>query len=152
MHGPRCNCGKRGCIETLAAGPGIARRARQKLSGFSNSLMLEMAGGKLEEVSSHHVAKSYAQGDQAAGEVMNETLDMLAYWLGTIIDLLEPEVIVVGGGVSLMLAPFFEEIRERWKGACLNPEPLSIPLVPARYGEDAGIAGAAALCEMAGHS
>jgi len=100
----------------------------------------------------HHVAKAYAQGDQAAGEVMNETLDMLAYWLGTIIDLLEPEVIVVGGGVSLMLAPFFEEIRERWKGACLNPEPLSIPLVPARYGEDAGIAGAAALCEIAGRS
>ena len=152
IYGPRCNCGKRGCIETLAAGPGIARRAREKLSGFSNSLMLEMAGGKLEEVSSHHVAKAYAQGDQAAGEVMNETLDMLAYWLGTIIDLLEPEVIVVGGGVSLMLAPFFEEIRERWKGACLNPEPLSIPLVPARYGEDAGIAGAAALCEIAGRS
>lgn len=152
IHGPRCNCGKRGCIETLAAGPGIARRARQKLSAFPNSLLLEMAGGNPEEVTSHMVAKAYAKGDQAAREVMQETLDMLAYWLGTIIDLLDPDVIVVGGGVSLMLGPFLNDIRERWKGACLNPDPMSIPLVQARYGEDAGIAGAAALCELGGHS
>jgi glucokinase len=146
MHGPRCNCGKRGCIETLAAGPGIARRALQKLAAFPNSLMKEMANGKGDEVTSHIVAKAYAKGDPAAAEVLAETLDMLAYWLGNIIDLLEPDVIVVGGGVSLMLTPFLHEIRERWKGACLNPAPLSIPLVQARYGEDAGIAGAAALC------
>lgn len=151
-HGPRCNCGKRGCIETLAAGPGIARRARQKLRAFPDSLVKELAGGKEEEVTSQHVAKAYAQGDAAARDVMAETLDMLAYWLGNIIDLLEPDVIVVGGGVSLMLSPFFEEIRERWKGACLNPSPLSIPLIPARYGEDAGIAGAAALCDLERHS
>jgi glucokinase len=152
MHGPRCNCGKRGCVETLAAGPGIARRARQKLAAFPSSLMKELADSKDRGVTSQHVAKAYASGDAAARQVMAETLDMLAYWLGNIIDLLEPDVIVVGGGVSLMLAPFFEEIRERWKGACLNPAPLSIPLVQARYGEDAGIAGAAALCGMTEHS
>jgi glucokinase len=146
IHGPRCNCGKRGCIETLAAGPGIARHARQKLSAFPNSLMKEMVGGKETDISSHIVDKAYAAGDPAAREVITETLDMLAYWLGNIIDLLEPDVIVVGGGVSLMLAPFLSEIRERWRGSCANPEPDSIPLVPARYGEDAGIAGAGALC------
>lgn len=114
--------------------------------------MKKLAGGKEEEVTSQHVAKAYAQGDAAARDVMVETLDMLAYWLGNIIDLLEPDVIVVGGGVSLMLSPFFEEMRGRWKGACLNPSPLSIPLIPARYGEDAGIAGAAALCDLERHS
>jgi glucokinase len=149
MQGPRCNCGKRGCIEALAAGPGIARRARQKLTAFPKSLMLEMAGGDAEKVTSHVVAKAYAQGDEAAREVLKETLDMLAYWLGNVIDLLEPDVIVVGGGVSLMLAPFLNEIRERWKGACANPQPMDTPLLPARYGEDAGIAGAAALWEIA---
>ena len=148
INGPRCNCGKRGCIETLASGTGIARRARQKLATFPNSLMLELAGGDAQAVNSHTVAKAYAKGDEAAREVLRETLDMLAYWLGTIIDLLEPDVIVVGGGASLMLAPFLNEIRERWKGACLNPAPMETPLLPARYGEDAGIAGAAALCEI----
>lgn len=148
IHGPVCNCGKRGCIETLAAGPAIARRARQKLPAFPKSVLHEMAGGEPQKVTSHMVAKAYALGDEAAKAVMGETLDLLAYWLGNIIDLLEPEVIIIGGGVSLMLAPFLQEIRDRWKGACLNPAPLEIPLVIARYGEDAGIAGAAALCVM----
>jgi glucokinase len=148
IHGPICNCGKRGCIETLAAGPAIARRARQKLSEYPNSVLREMCAGNPQSLTSHMVAKAYGMADQAAREVMNETINLLAYWLGNIIDLLEPDVILIGGGASLMLVPFLEEIRARWKGACLNPAPLNIPLLPAHYGEDAGIAGAAALCEM----
>ena len=145
--GPVCNCGKRGCIETLAAGPAIAQRARQKLARNSNSVLLEMAGGDIQRVSSQMVGRAHAEGDRVATEVMRETLDLLAYWLGSIIDLLEPDIIVIGGGVSSLLAPFLDEIRERWRGTCINPAPLSIPLVLAHYGEDAGIAGAAALCD-----
>jgi glucokinase len=147
-NGPLCNCGKRGCIETLAAGPAIARRARHKLAQNPRSLLLEMAGGNVQTVNSEMVGKALAAGDSVAKEVMRETLDLLAYWLGNIIDLLEPDIVVIGGGVSSLLAPFLEEIRQRWQGACLNPRPLDIPLVLARYGEDAGIAGAAALCEV----
>jgi glucokinase len=145
--GPVCNCGKRGCIETLAAGPAIARRARKKLEQNPNSLLWEMAGGDMQKVSSEMVGRAHIAGDPVAQEVMKETLDLLAYWLGNIIDLLEPDIIVVGGGVSSLLAPYLEEIRDRWRGACLNPDPLNIPLVPGHYREDAGIAGAAALCE-----
>jgi glucokinase len=154
LHGPQCACGKRGCIETLAAGPAIARRARTKLAAqtasggdSTKSALLAMAGGKADAVTSEMVAKSYAAGDALAKEVMQETLDLLAYWLGNVIDLLEPDVIVIGGGVSSMLAPFLEEIRERWIGACLSPYPHETPLVLAHYKEDAGIAGAAALCD-----
>lgn len=146
-NGPVCNCGKRGCIETLAAGPAIARRAHQKLGQNRSSALWEMAGGDIDAVSSEMVGKAHAANDPVAKEVIRETLDLLAYWLGSIIDLLEPDAIVMGGGVSLLLAPFLNEIRERWRGACINPRPLDIPLVLAHYGEDAGIAGAAALCE-----
>jgi len=132
----------------LAAGPAIGRRAGQKLSKYPKSLLGELASGNADAVTSEMVARAYAARDAAAEEVIRETLDLLAYWLGSIIDLLEPEVIVIGGGVSTMLAPFLNEIRERWQGACLNPAPMEIPLVLARYGEDAGIAGAAALCEF----
>ncbi|HEY4978302.1 MAG TPA: ROK family protein, partial [Candidatus Acidoferrum sp.] len=145
--GPVCNCGKRGCIETLAAGPAIARRARQKLGQNPRSVLMEMAGGDIHMVTSEMVGRANALGDPVAKEVMNKTLDLLAYWLGNIIDLLEPDVIVIGGGVSSLLAPFLEEIRERWRGAVINPTPMNIPLVLAHYGEDAGIAGAAALCD-----
>jgi glucokinase len=146
-NGPLCNCGKRGCIETLAAGPAIARRARQKLEQNPKSVLWEMADGDIKAVSSEMVGRAHAVNDPVAGEVMRETLDLLAYWLGSIIDLLEPEAIVIGGGVSSLLAPFIDEIRERWRGACINPRPLEIPLLLAHYGEHAGIGGAAALCE-----
>ena len=153
FHGPRCACGKRGCIETLAAGPAIARRARGKLAtqlasgDGKKSVLLEMAGGKPDAVTSEMVAKCYTAGDALAKEVMQETLDLLAYWLGNVIDLLEPDVIVIGGGVSSMLAPFLEEIRASWVGACLSPYPHETPLVLAHYKGDAGIAGAASLCD-----
>jgi glucokinase len=146
-RGPLCPCGKRGCIEVLAAGPAIARRAREKLSHAAKSALLEMTGGDAQGITSEMVAKAYWAGDGIAKEVMKETLDLLGYWLGNVIDLVEPDVIVIGGGVSSMLAPFLEEIRARWTGACLNPYPQEIPLVLAHYKEDAGIAGAAALCD-----
>lgn len=148
--GPVCPCGKRGCIEIVSAGPAIARRARQKLSAGAKSILLEMSGGKPDSVTSEMVGKACAANDAVATEVLNETLDLLAYWLGNIVDLLEPDVIVIGGGVSSMLAPFFEEMRERWNGACLNPYPQEIPVLLAEYKNDAGIAGAAALCDTTG--
>ena len=144
-NGPVCNCGKRGCIEILASGPAIARRARQKLNGNPHSLLLEMAGGDPQAVTSEMVAKGYAQGDSVAKNVLSETLDVLAYWLGNIVDLLEPDVLIIGGGVSTMLAPLLDELGGRWKVA--NPYPQEIRVVLAHYKEDAGIAGAAALCD-----
>jgi glucokinase len=146
-RGPQCNCGKRGCIEVLASGPAIARRAREKIALSPKSVMLDLAGGSAQLVTSEMVAKAYWAGDAVAKDVMKETLDLLAYWLGNIVDLVEPDVIVIGGGVSSMLEPFLGEIRARWTGACLNPYPQDIPVVLAHYKEEAGIAGAAALCD-----
>jgi glucokinase len=146
IRGPVCGCGKRGCIEMLASGPAIARRAREALAGGARSQLREMVNGDLSQITSHHVGQAAEAGDAVASEIMRETLDALAYWLGNIIDLLEPDVIVIGGGVSSTLAPHLSEIRRRWKGAIVNPWLDQIPMVLARYGEDSGIAGAAALC------
>lgn len=144
-QGPLCPCGKRGCIELLASGPAIARRARNKLAGHPDSALMKMSQGNLQDVTSEMVSQAYSSGDAVAAEVIRETLDALAFWLGNIIDLLDPDVIVLGGGVSSMLRPFLNDIRQRWHGACLNPSVDEIPVVLARYGGDAGIAGAAAL-------
>lgn len=146
FDGPKCPCGKRGCIEFLASGPAIARRARKKLQENPKSSLPEMAGGNLENVTSEMVAKAAAAQDSVATEVVRETVDLLAYWLGNVVDFLEPDIIIMGGGVSTMLASHLDEIRRKWKGAVLNPWPEQIPVVLARYGEESGIAGAAALC------
>jgi glucokinase len=146
--GPKCGCGKNGCIEALASGTGIGVRAREKLAEGTGrkSAMLELAGGDLNAVNGEIVGRAFAAGDALAKEVLIETVELLAIWLGNIVDLLEPDVMIVGGGVVAMLSPFFGEIQDRMPRWCMNSRCLEIPLVTARYGANSGIAGGAALC------
>jgi glucokinase len=136
-----------GCIEVLAAGPAIARRAREKISRDGRtSAILELAGGRLDHIASEMVGEAYEAGDSLAKEVLQETAFYLTVWLGNIIDLLEPDVMIIGGGAGAMLRPFFPEIEEHLPSWCVNSHCQEIPLLPAHYGKDAGIAGGAALC------
>jgi glucokinase len=149
INGPRCGCGKPGCIEALASGTAIAERARRAVAGSEagkNSLMLQLAGGNPDAITGEIVGKAYTAGDPVAAAVLQQTIAYLALWVGNVIDLLEPDVIVFGGGVTSMLAPLLDDLHQRLPQCCVNPSPRDIPLVRARYGEDAGIAGAAALC------
>jgi glucokinase len=146
-RGPICNCGKRGCIEILAAGPAIGARARAKLAAATaRSAILDLAKGDVAAVTSEMVGQAYAAGDPLAGEILQETVELLTVWLGNIVDLLDPDVLVMGGGVAAMLKPFFGEIKSRLPSWCVNPRASEIPLVMAHYGADAGVAGGAALC------
>jgi glucokinase len=147
-RGPICGCGKHGCIEALAAGPAIARRAREKVaaSGARSSTILGLAHGKVDSVTSEMVAKGYGEGDGLAKEILEETVELLTAWLGNIVDLMDPDVIVMGGGVAAMLSSFFPAIKERLPSWCVNSRCGEIPLLLAHYGADAGIAGGAALC------
>jgi glucokinase len=146
-NGPVCGCGKRGCIEILAAGPAIGARARAKFAASSRpSVILDLANGNVAGITSELVGKAYAAGDRLAREILLETVELLAPWVGNIIDLLDPDVLVMGGGVAAMLSPFFDEIKNRLPRWCVNPNASDIPLVMAHYGADAGIAGGAALC------
>ncbi|HKA01608.1 MAG TPA: ROK family protein [Candidatus Solibacter sp.] len=124
-RGPVCGCGKPGCIEALASGPAIARRA-----GMARA---------------EDVGAAYRAGDAKARAVLAETAELLAVWLGNVVDLLDPDVIVVGGGVAELMAPFFDDLRAALPRWAINPHAREIPMVPARYGADSGIAGAASL-------
>ena len=130
-NGPSCSCGKRGCIEAFASGGAIAARAQQ--------------------VSCEAVAEAWRAGDPVAEDVLRETAGLLAIWLGNVIDLLEPDVIVVGGGVGELMSSWFDFIRGVLPKWSVNQRCREIPLLLANYKEDAGIAGAAALCLNAPH-
>src|SRR5271168_3496707 len=147
-RGPVCGCGKRGCIEILAAGPAIARRARARLSEqpARESALCEMAHGDIGAVTSEMVGDANLAGDALAHEVLRETVELLAVWLGNTVDFLEPDVMIIGGGVAAMLRPFFAELPERVAAHCVNSRSREIPLLAAHYGADSGIAGGAALC------
>lgn len=147
-RGPVCNCGKRGCIEVLAAGTAIGARARAKLQAEPSrpSTIRDLAGGDVASVTSELVGRSYQDGDLLAREILLDTAGVLTPWLGNIVDLLDPDVLVMGGGVAVMLEPFFDEIKNGLPKWCVNPFASKIPLLMAHYGADAGIAGGAALC------
>ena len=148
LNGPLCNCGKKGCIEILASGTAIARRARERVkqSPQLGAQLLALAGGDASAIRSEMIGKAAEDGDALAKEILAQTCEYLAVWLGNIVDLVEPEVIILGGGAAEMLRPYFSEIQKRMKNWCVNSRYLEIPIVPAFYGENAGIAGGAALC------
>jgi glucokinase len=157
-RGPKCGCGKRGCIEALCSGPAITRRARERLAQLHHgethqpespqvkSKMLALAGGDIESVNAEIVAEAFRQGDALAAEVLRETTDLLAIWAGNVIDLLEPDVFIFGGGLAQLMSGFFGRIREQLEFWCVNKRFAEMPMVLAKYGADSGIAGAAALC------
>jgi glucokinase len=147
-RGPRnCGCGKPGCVEPMLSGTGIARRAREKAraAGSIAQPLIEMAGGNVDNISGEIVGKAWRAGDQLATEILEETADILAVWLGNVIDLLEPEVIVVGGGVSELMEGWFDHVRKQVPQWSVNQRASEIPIIIAKYRADAGIAGAAAL-------
>ncbi len=159
-RGPKCGCGKRGCIEALCSGPAIARRARERLAQLNRggthqseslhvkSKMLALAGGDTDAVNAEIVAEAFRQGDALAAEVLRDTADLLAIWAGNVIDLLEPDVFIFGGGLAQLMSGFFGRIREQLEHWCVNKRFAEMPMVLAKYGADSGIAGAAALCRI----
>jgi glucokinase len=92
------------------------------------------------------VGTAYEAGDRLAKEVLVETVELLTVWLGNMVDLLDPDVMIIGGGVALMLSPFFQDLQASLPKWCINSSVRDIPLRMARYGADACIAGGAALC------
>jgi len=106
---------------SAASGTAIAKR-RGKTCGKSgcSKVMLELAGGNVEAITSEIVGRAYAAGDPLSKEILLETVELLAIWLGNIVDLLEPDVVILGGGVATMLSPFFGEIRNRLPAWCVN--------------------------------
>jgi glucokinase len=143
-RGPICGCGKPGCIEILASGTAIARRASEKVIAGGKSSMMDLAGGNPSAITGEVVARAAAAGDPLAQELLAETAGMVALWLGNMIDLLDPEVIVIGGGAAALLD--FAVVEARVPELTVNPRAGEVAIVHARYGADSGIAGGAALC------
>jgi glucokinase len=135
----------------MASGPAMALRARDKVAsdGASGAAMLALSDGQLADISAEVVVKASQSGDPLAKKVLQETVDLLTIWLGNVVDLLEPDVIVIGGGVGARIPEWYEAIRKNLPKWSINNRANEIPILPAKYGADAGIAGSAALwlCE-----
>lgn len=146
FHGPLCGCGKRGCIEMYASGTAIAKRARNLLrSGASGrSAMLKIAEGEISALTTEIVSRAASRGDPLAKKILEEAGEYLAIWLGGIIDLLEPEVIIFGGGLGRVMMSLRGHIRRKLDAWTINPHWRKVRIVSAQHGPESALVGAAA--------
>ncbi|MEZ5140940.1 MAG: ROK family protein [Acidimicrobiales bacterium] len=145
-HGPPCPCGRRGCWERFASGSGLGRLARDAAAAGRASHIVELAGGDPEAVRGEHVTAAALAGDPDAAGILVELAWWVAVGVANLVDLLDPEIVVVGGGLvaagELLLGP----VREAYAGLVLaHDHRPSVPVVAARLGERAGALGAALL-------
>jgi len=136
--GPSCGCGKRGCLESLCSGPSIARRAREKTLMMPGSLMFELSGGTLELITAETVVEAARQNDVAAREIVDETARYMAIGLGNIVNIINPEIIVIGTilvkAKDLLLGPIRHYLRdETWERVY-----DTVRVVPAGLGNAVG--------------
>ncbi len=149
----RCGCGTLGCIEALAAGPAMARRARVRLEQehTMKSLLREMSGGSLSRISPKMIEQAAKRGDRLAREVIDDTGFYLGVWLAGMMTLLDPQAIVMGGGVAKIGRPLFKKIRETIPHYTINRRFAErTPLLPAKLQSNVGVYGAASLFLPAG--
>jgi glucokinase len=135
--GAPCPCGLEGCLEAYASATAIVRRTREALAAFPES---QLAG--LEPLTAKAVFTAAAAGDALGEQILEETARYLAVGLASIINLLDPELILVGGGVSLAGEPFLDKIRAHLEGWPMTRGRSRLGL--CALGDDAGVIGAGA--------
>lgn len=143
-NGPLCPCGRRGCWERYASGSGLGRMGREAAEAGRAPRLVELAGGDAEAVRGEHVTAAASEDDAGALEVMRD----FGWWAGlgiaNLVDLLDPEIVVVGGGLisagSVLLDPLRAAFERLVLAADHRPR---VPIVAAELGEEAGAIGAA---------
>ena len=150
-NGPPCPCGKRGCWERLASGTGLARLARDAAVAGRLDAVVARAGGDPEAVRGEHVTASARAGDGEAQTVLDALARWIALGLANLTNVLDPEVIVIGGGLVDAADLLLPEVRNQFATLVLGGEKRPVvPIVPAILGEHAGAIGAALLPEGTG--
>ena len=142
--GPVCNCGNRGCWETLASGTALAREARHRIKEGVRTSILEYAGGDVEKVTAQVIHSAAERGDSLAEELIARTSYYVGVGLANLINIFNPELIVIGGGLSnigdMLLEPAFKTAGERAYKQAFQ----AVRFASAELGRNSGVLGAAA--------
>ncbi|MBI2703724.1 MAG: ROK family protein [Actinobacteria bacterium] len=144
--GPPCPCGRRGCWERFASGSGLGRLARDAAEAGQADRVVTLAGGDAEDVRGEHVTRAALEGDPDAVAVLRQFAWWVALGVANLVNILDPELVVIGGGLAdageLLLAP----TRQAYAGLVLAHEHRSpVRVEAASLGADAGAVGAAVL-------
>ena len=143
-HGPLCPCGKKGCWERFASGSGLGSLGREAALAGTARRLVELAGGDPEAVRGEHVTRAAAEGDSSAQAIMDRFAWWVALGLANLANALDPELIVIGGGLitagDVLMIPTRRAFRELVEAPEARPR---LRVVAAALGASAGAIGAA---------
>lgn len=143
--GRRCSCGSYGCLEAYASGPAIAARAREGLEAGTDSVLLELVDGALDRITALTVYEALVQGDVYAREVMTETAKILGAGVANVVNLLNPEAVVVVGGVTRAGDHLFGPLRAEVRRRAFRRAERACRILAGALPDRAGVIGAAGL-------
>ncbi|MEO6057026.1 MAG: ROK family protein [Gemmatimonadales bacterium] len=142
-EGRRCKCGNYGCLEAYASGPNIALRAVEEIEAGAESRLPALVGHDLTKITAQTVYEAAADGDELALEVVNDTARFLGVGIGNLLNVFNPEVVVVCGGVTLAGDSLFIPLRREAARRAFKPAVTACRIVPGALKGTAGVFGAA---------
>jgi glucokinase len=146
LDGPVCSCGNYGCFEAFAGGWAIARNAKEVLSHIeeSNSHLLSLVHGNIDEITAKHVFESYRSNDPVACAVIDRAKEALIAGISALINIFNPSRVILGGGIIQHNPDLIESVKKGVPSRALKAATKSVSIVPAQLKGDAGVVGSAA--------
>lgn len=143
--GPRCNCGRFGCLEALASGSAIARDARAAVQSGAATILASLPD---EALTAEAVARAAWDGDPVGRQIYARAAAALGIGVTNLVNLLNPAMVILGGGVARAGELIFAPVRRIVREEAFERPGSAVQIVPAALGEDAGAIGAAAVARL----
>ncbi len=145
VNGRQCKCGRRGCFETYASATGLIVSTREAMLKDKDSILWRLSNGSLDNVTGKTAFDGKKAGDMTAKRVVDEYIYYLSCGITNIVNLLEPEIVCIGGGISEQGEELIGPLRKLVKDEQYSRIERTSSIVKAALGNDAGLIGAALL-------
>jgi glucokinase len=148
VNGPKCGCGNRGCFEALASRTAIFYRVKAAVKDGQKTLLTDMLGDNLEDMRSGDLRKAVRRGDKFVAKVIEETAEYTGIAVSNLVNILNPEIVVLGGGVIEALGDeMMDIIKKTAKDHAMPGAMKGVQIVDCHLGDNAGITGGAVLAK-----
>lgn len=144
-NGPKCSCGNNGCLEVMAAAPAIARRAVKAIKEGEKTLITELVNSDLDQISAAMVAEAANKGDKLARGIIEKTGEYLGTGIANVINLFNPQMVIIGGGVAQAGNLIFNPLKKTMKKRAFPVPAKVVKIVASSLGRDCTVIGAATL-------
>lgn len=144
VNGPICKCGNTGCLETMASGTAIAKEAQRFITQGSKSIIRGLAEGELQNITAKTISAAAQKGDVLALDIISRAATYLGVGMVNLVNILNPEMIIVGGGMAKMGDMLLDPARQVVAERAFQLPASKVRIVPSELGDNAAVLGAAA--------